>query len=113
MEIIRENIDVPKSEIEIELNKKREEDAIKRANLELAGGETEKDKRLKKQAEKREFHFESFKQHFGLPSDVTMERLFAEVSESIGAFDDYIKNMEGEQEDEAADYAVDEAEDTD
>ena len=113
MDIVRENVDVPKSEVEIELDKKRAEREEKLRNLELAGGDTEKDKYLKKLQQKRILHFEGFKEEFGLPSDVTMERLFVEVPDASGAFDVYIKNMEGDQEDEAADYIAEEDNDVD
>jgi DNA polymerase elongation subunit (family B) len=113
MDIIRENVDIPKSEIELELDRKRAEREEKIRNLELAGGDTEKDKYLKKLQLKRIMHFDGFKQEFGLPSDVNMERLFAEVPDALGAFDVYIKNIEGDQEDEAADYSAEEDNDVD
>jgi DNA polymerase elongation subunit (family B) len=112
IEIIRENINVPKSEIELELDRKRAEQEQKRANLEIAGGETEKDKRLKLLVEKRNYYFEDFKKEFGLPDDVTMDRLFVEVPDASGAFDLYIKNMESLEEEEVAEFGVDESGDS-
>jgi DNA polymerase elongation subunit (family B) len=107
MEIIRENIDIPKSEIEIELDIKLQQQEDRLRKLEVAGADTAKDKALKTIAEKREHFFEGFKIQFGLPADVTMERLFKEVPEAIGALDDYIKNNEEELEEEVQEFGLD------
>ena len=109
LEIIREDISVPKSEIELEFDKKMAERETKRKSLEMAGVETEKDKYLKRLKEKRNRYFETFKEEFGLPSDTTMERLFAEVPNASSTFDDYVKNMDLQQEEEAAELGADES----
>ena len=99
IQIIRENVEVPKSGIELELDKKRAEQEEKRKNLEITlGVETVKDKYLKAQILKRKNYFEDFKEEFGIPVNVTMEKLFAEVPNAADTFDDYINNMEINQE---------------
>jgi DNA polymerase elongation subunit (family B) len=109
MEIIRDNVEVPKSEIELELDTKRAEQQEKLKNLEEANVETEKDKYLKAKIEKRILHFPGFVKQFGLPAHITMDKLFVEVPEAMGAFDTYVENMESEQEEEAADFGYDDS----
>ena len=105
MEIIREGLNVPKSEIEIELDRKRAEEEKKIRNLEVTmAKETEKDKFLKAMIEKRDRYFPLFLQKFGLNEQYTMEKLFAEVPEANGAFDTFVINMERSQEEEAEEY---------
>ena len=108
-EIIRENVNIPKSEIELELDAKRAEQQEKLKNLEEANVETEKDKHLKSKIEKRNLHFPGFVKEFGLPAHTTMDKLFVEVPEAMGAFDTYVENMENEHEEEAADFGLDES----
>lgn len=112
IEIIRENLNVPKSEVELELDKKKAERERKIKNLEISGVETEKDKRLRALQEKRNLYFVQFKREFELPSDVTMERLFTEVPDASGAFDTYINNIETSKDDEANEFGVDESDDS-
>lgn len=108
MEIIRENLDIPKSEIEIELDRKRAEEEERLRNLEVTmAKESEKDKYLKAMIEKREKYFPLFLQKFKLSEDYTMDKLFAEIPEASGAFDTYIINMEKSQEEEAEEYDFD------
>jgi hypothetical protein len=109
IEIIRENLNIPKSEIELELDKKKAEQEEKIKNLEISGVETEKDKRLRALQEKRNLYFVQFKREFELPSDVTMERLFTEVPDASGAFDTYINNIETSKDDDAREFGVDES----
>jgi DNA polymerase elongation subunit (family B) len=102
--IIKENVSVPKTEIELELDKKREEQQEKIKNLETLGAETERDKHLKAKILKREKYFEGFKREFRLPAHVTMEKLFVEEPSANTAFENYIFNMENQLEQEAAEY---------
>jgi len=106
MEIIREGLDIPKSKIELELDRKRAEEEEKLRNLEVTmAKETEKDKFLKAMIEKRDRYFPLFLQKFGLNEQYTMEKLFAEVPEASGAFDTFVINMERSQEEEAEEYS--------
>jgi DNA polymerase elongation subunit (family B) len=113
IEIIRENIDIPKSEIEIELDRKRAEEEEKLKKLEVTmAKETELDRYLKAMKEKQEKYFPLFLQRFKLNEQYTMDKLFEEIPESSGAFEAYIKNMEESQEEEAEEYSdVDEVDD--
>jgi hypothetical protein len=71
MNIIREGLDVPKSEIEIELDRKRAEEEEKLRNLEITmAKETEKDKYLKAMIEKRDRYFPLFLQKLVLMSNI-------------------------------------------
>jgi DNA polymerase elongation subunit (family B) len=106
VEIIRENIEIPKSEIELKLDKKREEDEEKVRNLEVTlAKETEKDKFLKAMIEKRERYFPLFLQKFNLNEQYTMDKLFAEIPEANDTFDTFVINMERSQEEEAEEYS--------
>jgi hypothetical protein len=109
MEIIRENLDIPKSDIELELDRRRKEHEEKMKSLELAGIETEKEKYLKVQQEKRNKYFVEFKRQFGLPSETTMDRLFVEVPEALGAFDTYMEGVDAELEEAGQEFEVDES----
>ena len=109
MEIIRENVDIPKSEVELELDRKRAEQQEKLKNLKEAEVETATEKQLKKISEKRAKYFDEFKAEFGIPSHVTMEKLFTEVPEAMDTLDSYIGNNEEEEEVEASEFGMDES----
>jgi len=96
MQIIRSNVDVPKSDVEIELDKLREEKQSKINALESTelGKKTDKEIYLEAQANKRERYFKEFKKKYGIPANSTMEILFAQVDKSKDAFDDYIEEQE-------------------
>jgi len=88
MQIVRDNVKIPKSEIELELDRLREE---KQKNIDnLEGGElgekTDREIYLEAQTKKREKYFVEFKKKYGIPSATTMEQLFAEVEKSDIAF---------------------------
>ena len=106
IQIVKENVEVPKSEIELELDRIREENEKKleelRAN-ELTT-KTDRDVFLDAQLEKRKKYFTGFKQKFGIPLIATMEQVFSELQNSEGAFEDYILEQEGEVEAAAAEY---------
>jgi hypothetical protein len=102
--IIRENVEVPKTEIELELDKKREEQQEKIKNLETLGAETEREKHLKVKLLKREKFFDGFKKEFRLPANITMEKLFTQEPSASTAFDNYVYNMENQLEQEAAEF---------
>jgi len=92
IEIVRYNVNVSKSELELELDKIRKENQKKIESLganELTN-KTEREKYLETQQKKREKYFEGFKKQFGIPQETTMDVLFTEVPNSNIAFDDYI-----------------------
>jgi enoyl-[acyl-carrier-protein] reductase (NADH) len=99
-------LDIPKSEIELELDRKRAEEEERLRNLEVTmAKETEKDKYLKAMIEKREKYFPLFLQKFSLNEQYTMDKLFAEIPEASDAFDTFVINMEKSQEEEAEEYS--------
>lgn len=107
MEIKREGLDIPKSEIELELDRKRAEEEEKLRNLEITmAKETEKDKFLKAMIEKRERYFPLFLQNFGLSEQYTMEKLFGEILEASDAFDTFVINMERSHEEEGEEFTI-------
>lgn len=112
MEIIRENVDIPKTEIELEFEAKRLKELENLKNLKEGIVETENDRRLKAKAEKINSLFIDFKNMFGVPVEITMEKLFADAPEAIGAFDTYMENVKLEQQEEENDF-VDEDIETD
>ena len=112
VEIIKEITSIPKSAVEMELDRKKAEKEEKIRNLEISGVITEKEKRLIALAEKRNLYFVQFKRDFELPSDVTMERLFAEVPDAKGAFDTYVSNAETSKDDDAAEFGIDDSGDS-
>jgi len=105
IQIVRTNVQVPKSEIELELDRRREEEAQKLKDLEASSltTKTDKDLYLEALSRRREIYFEDFKKQFKIPADRTMESLFAEVEEAGKTFELYVTNREIElEENEAA-----------
>ena len=106
LQIIRENVEVPKSEVELELDRIEKEkqdsiDALKASEL----AEKEKSDRiiyLEAQEKKRAKYFEEFKRVFKLNPEFTPEVLFSEVEEAQGAFDTFVESMENATEDAVA-----------
>jgi len=92
LEIIREEISVPKSEIEIELDKKLEEQQKEIDKLEGSGLDNKTDREifLEAQEKKRVRYFKEFKETFGLDPTYDMEKLFIDVPEAKDAFETYI-----------------------
>lgn len=102
-EIVRENIEIPKTAIEIELEGKLAERERKLEELRLNDLTVtmDYDALLKADNEKREKYFLAFKKKFNVPSNYTMEELFTELDNSEGAFNDFIAELKNELEDEA------------
>jgi DNA polymerase elongation subunit (family B) len=106
IQIIRENIDVPKSELELELDRQRIESEKKLEELRLNELSTKSagEMNLEAQHEKHLKYFSMFKQKFGIPLNLTMEALFAEVPNSQDAYDDFVAQSDGLIEEEANEY---------
>jgi len=107
LEIIKESIEIPKTQVEIEIDKKKAELDAKIASLQPAGVETERDKYLKALAEKKLVYFSEFKKQFNLPTEITMDKLFAEAPAAKGAFEKYIEDVEASQEEEVMEFGFD------
>jgi DNA polymerase elongation subunit (family B) len=105
VEIIRENIEVPKSDIEIELDKKRAEEDEKLKNLVVTlATETLRDKHLKSIVEKREKYFPLFKKQFGLDDKYTLSMLMSEVIDGEAMLDEFVKIEEQKKEADADEF---------
>jgi DNA polymerase elongation subunit (family B) len=118
MEIIRENVDVPKSEIEIELDRKREAEMAKLKELEIASAnKSERDKQLDYLQFNRIKYFDRFKKRFRIPAEMTMDELFKLEDTASKTLDLFIQEMERnvnyEELDEYDEYLEDEGADSD
>ena len=108
LQIVRADVEIPKSEIELELDRIAEEkqkaiEALKAS--ELAGKEkSDKEIYYEAQLKKREKYFKPFKEKHGIPEKTTMEQLFETVPNSEVAFDDYIIEQEFAVEQNAMEY---------
>ena len=113
LEIIRANVQVPKSDIEIELDRRREDDEKKLQDLNSSEltKKTDRDLYLEALSKRRLKYFEDFKKEYKIPADATMEQVFAAIEKSSDAFDDYVNVREIELENEALEYAGDYDED--
>lgn len=109
IEIIRTNVQVPKNEIELELDRKREEEAQRIRNLETSSLTSKSDKELYLDAltKRRDAYFIDFKKKNDIPETATMEQVFGEIERSDEVFEDYVEKREAELEDEAAEYTDD------
>jgi hypothetical protein len=114
IETIRENVVIPKSEIEIELDRKKTEEEERIKNLEITlATKSEKDKEIEIIKQNRARYFDRFKKRFNIPEDMTMEELFREESSASEMLDFYVSQMEGIEDEEEAEYIDSENEDGD
>lgn len=106
LQIIRENVDIPKSELELELDKIREERQQKIESLESSEltTKTDRDIFLESQEKKRKLYFEKFKEKFEISKETTMEFLFKEIPNISIAFDDFIIEQDAALDDNANEY---------
>ena len=99
MEIIREHIEVPKSKIELELEKIEEENKKKIENLKvILNEETESEKKLAEENEKLNKYFKMFKETFNLNPEMRIEDEFFKMEDVQKMFKQYVKNIELENE---------------
>lgn len=106
MQIVRDNIDIPKTEIEIELDRIREENQEKIEALEGSELGTKSDREifLEAQKKKRESYFIEFKQKFNLDLVMTMDKLFTDVPEAKDVFEIFVTSSEKAIDDSAKEY---------
>jgi len=106
IQIIRSNVDIPKSSVELELDRIIEENQKKISELEVneLSVKTDRDIFLEAQQELRRKYFIQFKQKFGIPLVATMEQVFAEIENSSIAFNDFVEELECSVEDAAVEY---------
>jgi len=110
IEIIRENVNIPKSNIEKELDKKtkKEEEKRKQEIDNLQGGIANKTKAeidFENQIKLREKYFPIFKKKFNLPDDMTYD-FYQQDTDGIGdeMLDKFIKTEEQKNENEKTKY---------
>ena len=106
MQIVRDNVQIPKSELEIELDRIREENQKKIEALEASELTTKTDREifLEAQEKKRSMYFKEFKQKFQLDLTFTMDKLFTEIPEAKGAFEMYVTKAENDIDENVKEY---------
>ena len=106
MQIVRENVKIPKTELEIELDRIREENQEKIEALEGSELGTKSDREifLEAQKKKRDNYFKEFKQTFNLNLTFTMDKLFAELPEAQEMFETYMIDAEKAIDDNVKEY---------
>jgi hypothetical protein len=106
IQIVRDNVKVPKSDLELELDRLREEKQKKTENLESGelGSKTDREIYLEGQQEKRERYFKEFGQAFGIDATMTMEDLFSALPEAKDAFETFIITNDNAAEEAASEY---------
>ena len=105
IEIIKENVVIPKGEIELEFDKKEEEKAKIFKEIELEQTEKNEEKKsLEILKNKRTKYFKRFKKRFKIAENITIEKLLKTDDAALDDLDLYIKQMEGMEEEEANEY---------
>jgi len=106
LQIVRDNVDIPKSELELELDRIQEEHQNKIESLEASEltTKTDRDIFLEAQAKKQSMYFKEFKQTFSLDLTYTMEKLFTDIPEAKGAFEIFVINADNAVDEEASEY---------
>jgi hypothetical protein len=106
MQIIRDNVSIPKSELELELDRIREENQKKIEALEGSELGTKSDREIYLEAQKikTDNYFKQFKQQFKIDLVYTMDKLFIDVPEAKGAFDAYVTQLDSETDACASEY---------
>jgi len=103
IDIVKYNVQVPKSEVELELDRKLEEKKNKLENLKISELVIKSNRELYlEELNKRKIkYFEIFKKERNIPDHFTMEELFKEVPNIENAFNDFVSEIEEEREAEA------------
>ena len=98
IKIIRENVKVPKSQIEIELDNKKIEEEKKIQKLKSHTKKSEKEIYFEQQKKNDEEAFELFKETFKIPPEMTYEMVLEQygddLNEMFGQFKDNLKHQE-------------------
>ena len=106
LQIVRDNVDIPKSELELELDRLQEENQKKIDSLEASelGTKTDREVFLEAQQKKNSKYFIEFKQKFSIDLTYTMDKLFTDVPEAKGAFETFMMNADNDMEEDASEY---------
>lgn len=96
LKIAKANVEIPKSELELELDRIREENQMKIKALEpnVLTTKTEREIQLEAESDKQSQYFREFKQKFGIDLTLPMDILFGQIPEAKGAFDTFIAENE-------------------
>jgi hypothetical protein len=105
IQIVRSDVDIPKSETELKLDKIRQEKQMKVENLKTSelATKTDAEEFQEAQVKKREKYFPDFKKQFNLNDDITLEMICQEP-EAFGALEVFITTREKEIQEEASKY---------
>jgi hypothetical protein len=109
MQIIKDDVEIPKTELELELDRIREENQNKINSLETSELVTKTDREifLEAQQKKNLKYFIEFKQAFNLDLTYTMDKLFIDVPEAKNSFETFMKNIDDAAEEDANEYLDD------
>jgi hypothetical protein len=107
LQIVREDVKVPKHQIEIDQDNRRIENERKLEELRANELTTKSDRDvfLDAQQAKQIKYFSAFKQQFNIPLTLTMNELFSEVPNAKDAFNDFIAESDGMLDEEALEYS--------
>ncbi|MDA3781519.1 MAG: hypothetical protein PF487_15025 [Bacteroidales bacterium] len=98
LQIIRNNVKIPKTDIELELDKINEEKEKKIKELESSELSTKSDREifLESQAKKKQNYFKEFKQTFNIDLTMTMEKLFEILPDAKKTFEMFMSKAEND-----------------
>jgi DNA polymerase elongation subunit (family B) len=97
--IVKENITIPKTDVEIRADKREEELALERKRIQENTLNEEKMKKLRREEKTEKNHFTIFKKRFDLGDDVTMEDLKKEMDGFDEVFEMFVKEITGGDDD--------------
>lgn len=105
IQIVRSDVDIPKSETELELDRRRQEKEKKGEELKSTelSPETDAEEFHKVQIKKREKYFEDFKKVFNLDNTITLEMVYNDT-EAFGALETFVTTQEKQIAEEASEY---------
>lgn len=106
LQIVRPDVQIPKGDVELKLDRIREEQENSAENLRASelGIKSEGEISLERERLFRETAFIEFKQKFKIPAEMTMERVFAEIEKSYDVFEDFVTEKHASVEDDVDEY---------
>jgi hypothetical protein len=106
LQIVRPDVQIPKGDVELELDRIREEQENNAQNLRASelGTKSESEVFLEKERLFRETAFIEFKQKYNIPAEMTMERVFVEIEKSYDVFEDFVVEKHAGVEDDVDEY---------
>ena len=104
VKIVRENLDIPKSEYQLELEKKSKLEEEKLKKLEVGEDKSIKEIEFENKLQRRKKYFPKFMEEFGIWSSNYSNFIDTYGEEGIGMLDDYIRQTELEEKEEVQGY---------